>query len=295
MENNSKSSEKISKDEAKNYILNLLKAGDSPEQISESLCVMLNAPRSLVDKFVAQVSQEHYEIAQAQINAAYASPNPNTGQGSKPGEFRRRQTTPIIIPANPDDVSSGISKLMEDPQPNTVAAYFLSGSTETKSTPEEEHPDLHAPINTEPRELTPEEQKEVDEYILRELGKQRKQNDVIMGVCQMTGLHWRHAQKLVARVMVSNQKKLVTNQNMIIIPLALIVSLAGVILVAASVNELLIFRNLIVDPKSVTPEQINFLSETGRQVIWALGVGVTLALGGIIGLFLAIRKQLSVN
>jgi len=305
MDNNGQSSEKMSKDGARTYILNLLEAGNSPEQISESLCYLLNAPISLVERFVAQVSQEHSEIVRTKINAAQASPSSEIVQNPMPGDDRLRQSAAekgikttssgVIIPAKPDDVSSGISKLMEDPHPDTVAAFFLSGSTETKSIPEGQHSDLYAPINTDPRELTPAEQNEVEEYILRELGRQRKQNDVIIGVCQMTGLHWRHAQKLVAKVMAHNQKKLITNQNMIIIPLALIAVLVGVILVIASVNEMLVFRNLLIDPNSVTPEQVNYLSETGREIIWAFGIGAILGLGGIIGMFMAIKKQLSVD
>ena len=295
MDNDGKSSRNLSKDEARTYILNLLKAGDSPEQISESLSIMLKAPRSLVNQFVDQVTAEYNLTIAAKSETAPVPPDLQVGQSSELGSVHQRQTGPVIIPAKPDDVSSGIARLLEDPQPDTVAAFFLSGSTETKTDPVEQDSDLSAPTKTEPRELSPAEQKEVEEYILRELKKQRKQNDVIMGVCQITGLHWRHAQKLVAMVMVHNQKKLVTSQNMVIIPLAVIVTLAGIILVLASVNEMLVIKDLLIDPSTVTPEQVNGLSETGRQVLWAFGVGVVLGLGGMIGLFMAIKKQLSVN
>jgi len=295
MDNDKKLSRPLSKDEARIDIINRVKAGDSPDQIGESLSMMLNAPRSLVDKFVDQVSAEQNTTIPATQEADQVSSVPEIGQPPISANVNRRPNSPVIIPAKPDDVSSGIAKLMEEPHPDTVAAFFLSGSTETNAAPPEPDPDLSAPTKIEPRKLSPAEQKEVEEYILRELKKQRKQNDVIMGVCQMTGLHWRHAQKLVAMVTVHNQKNLVTSQNLVIIPLAVIVTLAGIILVLASVNEMLIIKDLLIDPSTVTPEQIDYFSETGQQALWAFGIGAVLALGGVIGLFMAVRKQLSVN
>jgi hypothetical protein len=123
--------------------------------------------------------------------------------------------------------------------------------------------------------------------VVKELGKNRKQSDVVMQVCEQTGLNWDQAQRLVARIATKNRKKLTSKQNRIFIPLAAIALLVGLALIAASISE-------VLDAAAHASDVVQDANEVEfivREVFWGFVTGGALLLGGIAGLIRALQTQ----
>jgi len=73
--------------------------------------------------------------------------------------------------------------------------------------------------------------------ILKALGKNRKQSDVVVLVCEKTGMNWAQAQRMVARVATKHHNKLSVRQNWLTLPLSITAIIVGGALVAAAVAE----------------------------------------------------------
>ena len=126
----------------------------------------------------------------------------------------------------------------------------------------------------------------LEKMILDRLTKSSKDADVVMAVCEQTGMSWKDAERLVAQVRQRNQKKLVTRQNLLVVPLAIIALLAGLALIIASISE---GYKLAL---SIQSGEIPSIENGARQIPWALATGFILILGGGTGLIWALKEQL---
>jgi hypothetical protein len=129
---------------------------------------------------------------------------------------------------------------------------------------------------------------ELEKHILNDLAKSRRQEDIIMEICEKTGASWDQAQRLVARIATQNRKKLTTRQNIVLIPLSLGAAGGGLALMLATLKETLIFINSIFG--SNTP---GTFVDFDRYTIWGFFLGVGLLLGGVVGLYKALQSQFS--
>ena len=126
----------------------------------------------------------------------------------------------------------------------------------------------------------------LEKMILDRLTKSSKDADVVMAVCEQTGMSWKDAERLVAQVRQRNHKKLVTRQNLLVVPLAIIALLAGLALIIASISE---GYKLAL---SIQSGEIPSIENGARQIPWALATGFILILGGGTGLIWALKEQL---
>ena len=69
---------------------------------------------------------------------------------------------------------------------------------------------------------------DIKKFIILELGKHRKPNDIIIEVCEKTGMGWNDAQKFVRQVYTENHSEIVGHQNGIIFALVILEIIAGV-------------------------------------------------------------------
>jgi hypothetical protein len=113
-------------------------------------------------------------------------------------------------------------------------------------------------------------------------------NDIVMHLCEETGASWDQAQRFVAQVRIVNRKTLTTRQNIMPILLSIMAILAGVALFGAGVNEIKEVVQFYINP-SAFPNGLT--SDIDRLTIAALASGPVLFLGGIVGLFLSLKKQ----
>ena len=125
------------------------------------------------------------------------------------------------------------------------------------------------------------DEKVIAEFIVRELGKHRRRSDIVMEVCERTGMDWQDAQKLVYQVAFENRKSVAARQS----PLAIIFGVAFVLggLVLALVSAIATVQGISIHYQGI-PYAGN---------IAGVGFGVLLIAGGVIGLWDTIKSFLS--
>ena len=133
---------------------------------------------------------------------------------------------------------------------------------------------------------------QLESYIVRELSKQTKPSDIALYLCEVAGMEYTQAQKLISRTAVQHHKRIISRQNWIIIPLTIIATFAGLVLLSAGAIEAFTMRFLISRPSALTPEQILQAYDKGPELIWAFTTGSILLIGGLVGFVSALRKQL---
>jgi len=148
-------------------------------------------------------------------------------------------------------------------------------------------PDALSKKSAEP--LSPGDQARLEKAILAALSKQRRQSDVVMMVCERTGMSWDQSQRLVAEVSMKNRKSLNRRQGLVQILLSLLAVLAGLAFIFLVLSELYTFYRLYTQPEAMGTAPYAVLD---RYTITAGVFGVLLFLGGITGMVLGIRKRL---
>lgn len=121
-------------------------------------------------------------------------------------------------------------------------------------------------------------QEELTDFVVRELGKQRRHSDVVMDVCERTGMDWKTAQKFVYQVAFDNRKRVAARQS----PLAIIFGIAFVVggLALALISVIATIQGISIHYRGV-PYVGNILG---------VGFGVLLLAGGVIGLWDTIQQ-----
>ena len=137
--------------------------------------------------------------------------------------------------------------------------------------------------------LSPGDQARLEKAILAALSKQRRQSDVVMMVCERTGMSWGQAQRLVTEVSMKNRKSLNRRQGLVQILLSLLTVLAGLALIFLVLSELYTFYRLYTQPEAMGTATYAILD---RYTISAGVLGTLLFLGGVTGMVLGIRKRL---
>jgi len=186
------------------------------------------------------------------------------------------------------EIAAELSRQLNAP-PDLVRKFV--SQVAAKPLPSERPP---APQSTRPpsAEVQPAlSQDELEEMIIKALNKDQRQSDIVMEVCEQTGMSWNQAQRLVAQVSTKNRGRLVSRQNMVIIPLAALALLAGLALIYASVSEWLVVVNLFDEVGSEISSQASEVEYVLREGLWGFIVGISLFLGGLYGLIRALQSH----
>jgi hypothetical protein len=111
----------------------------------------------------------------------------------------------------------------------------------------------------------------LEQFIVRELGKLRPRNDLIMMVCERAGVDWNAAQKIVARVEVQKRSAIMGRKRMVVIIFSIPIIIGGLVLFASSSFVLYTAwqQKTIPNPRA----------------IYGFGVSILMILGGTIGIF----------
>ncbi len=153
-----------------------------------------------------------------------------------------------------------------------------------------------APAQAAPQASSPsagmEDDPEVVNLVIKALGKNTKQSDVILTVCENYGLDYKEAQRLVARIHAKNRKAVASRQNLLIIPMCVLAMLGGLALLVMGVLEAFDVRAAYLHASSATdPILLNESSYFIRRIIPQALFGIGLLAGGAFGLFKSIRAQ----
>lgn len=271
----------MKKQEAIDFIREGLATGRTIKQISADLSARMGAPKDVVEKFVSKTANElvAVDFLTSESIPIEAKPAPVTLPDMETLASLAEQSPPAAPKA----------KTLAPEQPSPASGEIQAQKPPVESPEESPKP---APLHEDFVPAPKYSQAELEKFILRELGRQRKQSDVVVRLCEATGMHWNQAQRLVARVAARNQKRLNTSQNLIIIPVSLIALIAGAVLLFADVSEALVLQQLLASPEAVDPQKLEALYGSSQQLIWGFLTGGALAVGGLVGLILAIKKQL---
>jgi hypothetical protein len=124
------------------------------------------------------------------------------------------------------------------------------------------------------------DQQTLTDYVIRELGKSRRRSDVVMDVCERTGMNWQAAQKFVYQVEFENRKKVVVRQS----PLAIIF---GVSFVVGGLAVALLSGFVALQGVNIPYGGIPYGGNVAGLILGAL-----LIAGGVIGLWETLQKFL---
>lgn len=255
----------MDKQDAIDFIVQEYENGLSPTDIASALSKKLNAPFEIVQRFVHKTLEQRLAL----VNTLAQSPLQTTEPSPAPPEIE-----PTQQPVEEESLTEARSAPLAPPiglQQNPPEAAIS-------------HADALAAYAEDPQ---------LQKLVLKELGKDAKQSDVVMMVCEQTGLDWRDAQRLVARIAAQHRHKLMAKQNMIIIPLSLMALLAGILLTIAGAEELFAFGNALLGLQtSQNPTGLPPTQEFMRSAPWAVLTGLGLILGGVAGLANVIKRQL---
>ena len=304
----------MDKQEAIDYVLDELDKGRSPAEITAALSRKLGAPVELVSKFVRQTTVRYQQskaglgqsltagqkpVAANQEPLTY-SPKPSA-YSLQPTAFSQPKGANSLQPTAYDlqiaanrPAAVGMEAREAIPEPNAAYAPPLL-AMETRPAAEtrpvaEIQPAAETPALVEREGMG---SAELEKFILDKLGTNTRDSDVVLGVIERTGMEYRQAQRLVSRVGARNLKKVTTRQNCLIVSLALVFLAVGLVLLGASVIVAYQIRFLLPSPNNLSYEQIQAAYEKGRNLVpWAFITGLVLSVGGGMGLFSAIRKQM---
>jgi len=258
----------VEKQQAIDFILEKLDLQRSKEEISSLLAQQINASPAQVGNFVDQVIQQR----KATLAILQTEPDPV----AVPSISEEKQTG-NSIPPDPSLDSSGMNPALVPEEPPLARQGLAAEDT---LPPCEKH---HLPKLSD---------ENIEKSITSALNVNHDLDDVILAVCEKTGLTWDQAQGFVANVATQNRKNIVLHQNLIFIPLSALAILAGFILFHAGFSEGYSLGSTLLNRAADKPFVIPpNAAGTVQSAPWAILTGLGLAVGGIFGLFRALKSQ----
>ena len=248
----------MEKQDAIQFILQEQANGHDQAEITTLLSQRLGAPEDKVAPFVVQTLAS--QLARPAARPASQEPTipPPSAQAAPAPQIVRPPVTPA---AGQPATQMGPFDSPAYPLPNSQA---------------------NAPIDPE-----------LEKSVLQALMRNTKTSDIVMMVCEQTGMDWSQAQRLVARVASQNRKKVASRQNLMPLILSALALLAGLALLAAGANEF--YTEWLI--LSGNPNAANLPPEAydiaPRSAFWSLLTGLGLLVGGVVGTVIALRHQFS--
>ncbi len=185
-----------------------------------------------------------------------------------------------------EEIAAELSQQLNAP-PDLVRKFVSQVASEPIPTQQQPSP---PPAKLAGAEVQPPPtQDELEEMIFKALSKNQRHSDIVMEVCEMTGMSWNQAQRLVAQVSTKNRRQLISRQNMVIIPLAALALLAGLALIYASASEgLELARMGNMDNVLNQADEVEYII---REGLWGFILGISLFIGGLYGLIRALQSH----
>jgi len=119
---------------------------------------------------------------------------------------------------------------------------------------------------------------EIADYIVTQIGKHRQRSDIAIEVCELTGMDYREAQKLVYQVAYEKRKAIAARQSPLMVIFGVGFLLVGVVL---------LFIYLVL-PLIAVASGTNYIPRPSS--IYYIGMGFALVFAGILGLWQTIRQ-----
>lgn len=304
----------MDKDQAIDFVIRQYTIGYSKDEIAQQLSQQLKAPLEIVEKFVGQTVDQNFpslptpplpqqDVSPAGVYTDMDDAGPESDRATAeengfidldmPGVIATEPSSQDFYSYGSDDTSwngagdensysvqggsfgssAGLSEAsLYDP------TYNLSQSAPAQTTPEPPSP-VHA-LENDP---------EVQKFVIKELGKNSKQSDVIVKVCERYGIDWKDAQRLVVRIHSQNRGTIASRQNRLLIPMSVLISVAGAALLFSGIMELFDLRKVLAGGSET--QIFDATNYFVRRTLPAAILGVGMMAGGLFGLTKALRAQ----
>ncbi len=125
------------------------------------------------------------------------------------------------------------------------------------------------------------------EYVIRELGKHRNRNEIIMTLCERTSLNWQQAGQFIQEVESQHGRRIAVRQSPIIIMLGIGLLLAGIGLTCYST---LFFMNFFQARHDVLSIDNALEMRAAYYRAGSLFVGISMMVGGVAGAWETVSK-----
>lgn len=127
------------------------------------------------------------------------------------------------------------------------------------------------------------------DFVIKELGKHRSQNEIIVALCEKTGANWAEAEKFLRQVEAQHGKTITARQSPILIIFGIGLLIVGL---AITVNSSLYFVNYFqASHTAISVDEALGLRSFYLQLL-SLLTGLGLIVGGLIGSWQTVSKLL---
>jgi hypothetical protein len=121
---------------------------------------------------------------------------------------------------------------------------------------------------------------EITEKILHDLSDARNMDDIVMEVCEKTGLGWEDVEAYVNHFSTENESRITLAQSPLLALLALSIFLLGVGLVLYGLYD--IYQIYLVSSQSFA--LVLYLLTSGSGIFWNLMLGTAMIIGSLKGM-----------
>ncbi len=125
-------------------------------------------------------------------------------------------------------------------------------------------------------------EKELTDFVVEQLVKHRNRDDLIMILCQNSGMNWYDAEKFIVNIESEHSRKIATGQS----PVYLILGV-GILVVGLFITGRYVLATLHGAIYFLPSMPIPYSGNVG----W-IGTGIAMTLGGIVGIVMTIKKMI---
>jgi hypothetical protein len=132
----------------------------------------------------------------------------------------------------------------------------------------------------------------LSKYVVNELAKNRKRSDVVMAICERTGVDWSEAQRFVGQINAEQHTTINARKNRLIIPMCIGAIILGFVLTIGTAVPVLYLVTGRTEEFYALIQSSGVSYDNLSAIPWIFGTGIAMIGGGIIGLVLAIQSQM---
>ena len=129
-------------------------------------------------------------------------------------------------------------------------------------------------------------------YVVGELVKQRKRSDIVMALCERTGVEWSEAQRFVGQVNAEQQTKINARKNRLIIPMCIGAIALGLVFTLGTAYPMIYWFSGRTSEFTSAVQSGRLMLDYLQAAPFIFGTGIALVAGGVFGLITALKSQM---
>ena len=183
------------------------------------------------------------------------------------------------------EIAAELATRTGEPQNLTEKFVSLTITKFEKSSAQEEPPSPRKP----PVDLN---KPALVKYVVGEFARNRKRNDIVITICERTGVHWSEAQRFVGQVYAQQHATINARKNRLIIPMCIGAVVLGFVFTIGTVYPMVYFFTRRWGEFISITQSMGSISDLINAAPYIFLTGIAMIGGGIIGLIMAMRSQM---